>query len=241
MRKSGRDSFGKAVQLTGQKVSTMQGERAARWILQTLKRIWHVLCTLKRPLMPQGVTQARRWRLQLLVLTVAGGALMAGCAPTSPPQGIAPVSPFDLQRYQGRWYEQARLDHAFERGLTDVSATYQPQSDGTVRVVNRGFDPATGMWREAIGKAMFTGAPNTGSLKVSFFGPFYGGYHVAALDADYRWALVVGPDRSYCWILTREKHLDAMLRESIVARARALGIDTAALIWVSHERLDPAR
>ncbi|WP_269848276.1 lipocalin family protein [Ralstonia sp. ASV6] len=191
--------------------------------------------------MSQGVTQARRGRLQLLVLMVAGGALMAGCAPTSPPQGISPVSPFDLQRYQGRWYELARLDHAFERGLTDVSATYQPQPDGTVRVVNRGFDPATGMWREAIGKAMFTGDHNTGSLKVSFFGPFYGGYHVAALDGDYRWALVVGPDRSYCWILAREKHLDPMLRESIVARAHALGIDTAALIWASHERQDPTQ
>lgn len=102
----------------------MQDERAASRTHQGLKRMWTMLCLLKRTLMSQGVTQARRGRLQLLVLMVAGGALMAGCAPTSPPQGISPVSPFDLQRYQGRWYELARLDHAFERGLTDVSATY---------------------------------------------------------------------------------------------------------------------
>ena len=133
-------------------------------------------------------------------------------------------------RYGGRWYEQARLDHAFERGLTDVSATYESQPDGSVRVVNRGFEPTTGMWRQAIGRALFTGDHSTGSLKVSFFGPFYGGYHVAALDPDYRWALVVGPDRSYCWILARDKHLDPVQRESVVARARGLGIDTAALI-----------
>ncbi|MDE2202475.1 MAG: lipocalin family protein [Burkholderiaceae bacterium] len=190
--------------------------------------------------MPSAVTQARRGRLQWLALVLAGGVLMAGCAPTTPPPGISPVAPFDLQRYQGRWYEQARLDHSFERGLTDVSATYEPQPDGSVRVVNRGFDPATGMWREAIGKALFTGDHDTGSLKVSFFGPFYGGYHVAALDPGYRWALVVGPDRSYCWILARDKHLDPAQRESIVAKARALGIDTAALIRVSQDRQDPA-
>lgn len=217
----------------------MHDERAALWIRQTLNRMWQAWRLLRHPLMSTGVTQGRRGRLQLLALMIACGALVAACAPTRPPQGIYPVAPFDLQRYQGRWYEQARLDHAFERGLTDVSATYEPQPDGSVRVVNRGFDPSTGMWRQAIGKALFTGDHSTGSLKVSFFGPFYGGYHVAALDPDYRWALVVGPDRSYCWILTREKHFDPAQRESIVARAHALGIDTAALIWVAHERQDP--
>lgn len=124
--------------------------------------------------------------------------------------------------------------------MTDVSALYQPQPDGSVRVVNRGFDPATGRWREAIGKAKFTGAPTTGSLQVSFFGPFYGGYHVAALDADYRWALVLGPDTGYCWILARDKQLDPAQRDAIVARARALGVETSALLWVTHERQDPA-
>lgn len=186
--------------------------------------------------------RAVRARLHWLAPLLAG-AFLAGCAPTSPPEGITAVSPFDLQRYQGRWYEQARLDHSFERGLTDVSATYQPQPDGSVRVVNRGFDPAKGEWREAVGKALFVGEHDTGSLKVSFFGPFYGGYHVAALDPAYRWALVVGPDRSYCWVLTRDKHLDPAQREAIFARARAraLGIDTSALISVPHERQDPSQ
>ncbi|PLT17659.1 MULTISPECIES: lipocalin family protein [Ralstonia] len=180
----------------------------------------------------------QRWTL---VPALAGTMLLAGCVPTSPPEGITAVTPFDLQRYQGRWYEQARLDHSFERGLTDVSATYQPQPDGSVRVVNRGFDPAKNEWREAVGKALFVGSPDTGSLKVSFFGPFYGGYHVAALDPGYRWALVVGPDRSYCWVLTRDRQLDPAQREAIFARARALGIDTNALILVSHERQDPSQ
>lgn len=179
-------------------------------------------------------------RAGLWALWMAGVAVMAGCANTSPPPGVEAVSPFDLQRYQGRWYELARLDHSFERGMTDVSATYTPQADGSVRVVNRGFAAASGQWREAVGKALFTGAPTTGSLKVSFFGPFYGGYHVAALDPDYRWALVLGPDTSYCWILARDKQLDAAQRDAIVARAQALGVDTHALIWVTHKRQDPA-
>lgn len=174
-----------------------------------------------------------------LLSAVALMFALAGCMSTTPPPGITAVTPFDLARYEGRWFEVARLDHSFERGLTDVSATYQRQPDGSVRVVNRGFDAAKNDWREAVGKALFTGDAQTGSLKVSFFGPFYGGYHVAALDGDYRWAIVVGPDRSYCWILSRTKELPPGSREALVARAQALGIDTQALIWVTHQRTDP--
>ena len=198
--------------------------------------------TIARTLNSALTCLSHRQRLGLLALLVAGTTLLlAGCASTRPPPGVTAVTPFDLQRYAGRWYELARLDHAFERGMTDVSATYTAQADGSVRVVNRGYVPATGQWREAVGKALFTGAPTTGSLKVSFFGPFYGGYHVAALDPDYRWALVLGPDTSYCWILARDKQLPAAQRDAIVARAQALGVDTSSLIWVPHERQDPAQ
>lgn len=178
-------------------------------------------------------------RRSVVLLGAAPLLALPGCTSTSPPPGITPVSPFDIARYEGRWYELARLDHRFERGLTDVSATYQRQADGSVRVVNRGFDVAKGEWRESVGKAVFIGDPNTASLKVSFFGPFYGGYHVAALDAEYRWAVVVGPDLSYGWILSRSKAVAPTERDALIARARALGIDTQALIWVSHQRTDP--
>lgn len=183
----------------------------------------------------------RRPRLAFLFLLLTGCAVLtAGCASTRPPPGVMAVTPFDLQRYSGRWYELARLDHRFERGLSDVSAVYTPQADGSVRVVNRGYASASGQWREAVGKALFIGEPRTGSLKVSFFGPFYGGYHVAALDPDYRWSLVVGADTGYAWILARDRQLSPAQREAIVARAKALGVDTSALIWVSQERQDPA-
>ena len=183
---------------------------------------------------------ARSLPLRLLALLFTTIALLTACATSSPPLGIAAVKPFELQRYQGQWYELARLDHIFERGLTDASARYQAQADGSVRVVNRGFDPAKGEWREVTGKALFTGAHTVGSLNVSFFGPFYGGYPVAGLGPGYRWGLVVGADRGYFWGFARGETPSATAKTAIVTRAKALGIGTDALIWVSQERTDPA-
>lgn len=163
---------------------------------------------------------------------------LGGCA-TAPPDGVQPVSPFELERYLGKWYEIARLDHSFERGLSDVSATYSLNEDGSVRVVNRGFDTAHAAWKEAVGRALFMGDPGTGSLKVSFFGPFYGGYHIIALDQQgYRWSLVAGPDRGYLWILAREKTLPDEVRAALLEKAKSLGFATEQLIWVEHDRQD---
>lgn len=165
-------------------------------------------------------------------------ALFAGCS-TSPPPGITAVSAFDVKRYEGKWYEIARLDHSFERGLTDINATYRAQPDGRVQVINRGFDPEDGAWQQAVGRAYFTRDHHRGSLKVSFFGPFYGGYHVVALDEkEYRWSLVMGPNRDYFWILSRDKTLPAELREQLIGRARQFGIDVDQLIWTSQQRAD---
>lgn len=154
---------------------------------------------------------------------------------TTPPPGIEAVSPFTLDRYLGQWYEIARLDHSFERGLTNVSAQYRLKNNGDVEVINRGFDTKKQSWKSATGTARFTGDANRGSLKVSFFGPFYGGYHVMALDqTDYRWAMVVGPNRDYLWILCRDKHLPSGVREQLLELAQKNGIDTSQLIWVEH-------
>ncbi len=164
-------------------------------------------------------------------------AWLSGCS-TQPPSGVAVVTPFDVQRYEGKWYEIARLDHRFERGLTDISATYTRQPDGSVQVINRGYDGEDREWNQAVGRAFFTGDSRRGSLKVSFFGPFYGGYHVVALDKDYRWSLVMGPDREYFWILARDKQLSGELRQQLLERARQLGIATDKLIWTPQQRTD---
>jgi apolipoprotein D and lipocalin family protein len=180
------------------------------------------------------ISKGKKRALTLLLWVI----YLSACS-TLPPAGFTPVTPFDLARYEGKWYEIARLDHRFERGLSDVNATYRQQADGSVQVINRGYDSARGAWREAIGHALFVQDSNTASLKVSFFGPFYGGYHVIALDQQaYRWAMVVGPDRDYLWILARDKVLPPGVREQLLDQAKALGIATDNLIWVSHSRSD---
>ena len=182
---------------------------------------------------PSPTFRPMRWLALLLAALLA----LAGCA-TAPPAGLTPVTPFDVNRYAGKWYEIARMDHSFERGLSDVSARYTVQPDGSVQVINRGFDVSRQAWKEAVGKALFTGDANRGALKVSFFGPFYGGYNVIALDPDYRWSLVVGPDLGYVWILARDKQLTPEVREQVLAQARKAGIDVDRLIWVAQTRPD---
>lgn len=170
-------------------------------------------------------------------LLLSAAALLTGCAGV--PSGIRPVQDFDLNRYLGTWYEIARLDHSFERGLTNVSATYTLRKDGGVDVINKGYDERKGLWKQAKGKAYFVDEPTTGHLKVSFFGPFYGSYVIVALDRDqYSYALVCGPSRSFLWILARHRSLDSSVVDMLVARAKELGFDTDALIRVKHDRAD---
>lgn len=164
--------------------------------------------------------------------------LSAGC--TSVPKGLEVISDFDLERYLGTWYEIARLDHKFERGLSDVTATYGLREDGGVQVVNRGYNEEDGKWEEAVGKAYFVESPDKGRLKVSFFGPFYGGYNIIEIDrVGYQYSMVAGPNRSYLWILARTSELEPELVDRLVGKARELGFSTDELIFVEHTRQTP--
>lgn len=151
------------------------------------------------------------------------------------PEKASPVDGFERDRYLGTWYEIARLDHSFERGLEKVSAEYSLRDDGGIRVVNRGYDPARRQWKEAIGKAYALGDPTVGRLKVSFWGPFYSSYNIIALDAqDYGYAMVCGPNTSYLWILARKPQLDESTKMQLIGKAQALGFETDKLIHVAH-------
>ena len=123
----------------------------------------------------RAIMNAKRFFVNILI-----AASITGC--TSIPSGLEPVTGFDVNRYLGKWYEIARLDHSFEVGLSNVYAQYSLREGGGIQVVNRGFDEKSGKWKEIDGRAYFIGDENVGSLKVSFFGPFYGGYHIIALD-----------------------------------------------------------
>lgn len=168
-------------------------------------------------------------------LALIGLMLVLSACAGAPPGGLQVVDGFDINRYDGRWYEIARLDHRFERGLSRVSANYEIQSDDSVRVINRGFNAETEEWEEAIGKARFADTPTKGALEVSFFGPFYGAYNIVELDkTNYQWVLVTGASFDYLWILAREPQLDQAIYQQLLDKARAAGFDTDELIVVQH-------
>ena len=166
-------------------------------------------------------------------LLLATGLL--GC--TGVPKGLDPVSGFDAEKYLGKWYEIARLDHSFEKNMSNVSAVYAEDKSGGITVLNRGYNEKTGEWEQVEGRARFMGDKTVGSLKVSFFGPFYGGYHVIALDSEYYgYAMVAGPSRSYLWILSRAPSLDETILADLISMAAEWGFDTSELIEVRHDR-----
>jgi apolipoprotein D and lipocalin family protein len=159
--------------------------------------------------------------------------LLSGCVGI--PDGVHPVNNFKAEKYLGKWYEIARLDNSFERGLTRITADYSLLDDGGIKVINRGYSTSENKWQEAEGKAYFVGDPQQAHLKVSFFGPFYGSYIVFELDHDnYQYALISGPDKSYFWLLARQPVISEDTKRTLIAKAASLGFDTKKLIFVNH-------
>lgn len=168
-----------------------------------------------------------------IAFTIIVSLFLTGCL--GMPEKVTPVENFELNRYLGKWYEIARLDHPFERGLERVTAEYSMREDGGVSVVNRGYSIKDEEWKAAEGKAYFVDDENKGYLKVSFFGPFYGSYVVFEIDEEnYSYAFVSGPDTSYLWLLARTPEIPQEIIEKFRQRAEALGFDTANLIFVNH-------
>lgn len=170
----------------------------------------------------------------LITILLAGASLFFSCAGI--PKGAVAVNNFDKARYLGKWYEIARFDFRFERNLDNTTAFYSLNENGTIKVLNKGFNYKKGIWEEAIGKAKFTGPDNVAALKVSFFGPFYGGYNVIALDNEYKYALIAGNSVKYLWILSRVKTIPESVKQEYLKLAKSLGFDTNALIWVKQDK-----
>lgn len=171
----------------------------------------------------------------LLMLSVLG---LFSCSRSSMPDGAQAVSPFEKEKYLGKWYEIARFDFSFEKNLNNTTANYSLNSNGTIRVENRGYNYKTGKWQKAIGKAKFVGKSDIAMLKVSFFGPFYGGYNVIALDKDYKYALVAGDSLDFLWLLSRETTIPDNIKTEYLNIAKNLGYDLSRLIWVEHGKVN---
>lgn len=158
--------------------------------------------------------------------------MLAGC--TGLPESVWPVKPFEVERYLGTWYEIARLDHSFERGMSEVKAHYALNDDGTLKVVNSGFSEKKG-WSSAEAVAKFAGESDVGHLEVSFFRPFWGSYVVFGLDREhYQYAFVTGANKEYLWLLARTPQVDKSLKQQFIENAQSLGYDVNALIWVDQ-------
>jgi apolipoprotein D and lipocalin family protein len=168
------------------------------------------------------------------VLIGAGIALLLySCKSKIPTKAVA-VNNFDKAKYLGKWYEIARLDYKWEKNLNNVTAEYSLNEDGTIKVDNKGYNVKKDKWEESIGKAKFVKKDNVGMLKVSFFGPFYSGYNVVAIDPDYKYALVAGESLKYMWILSRETSIPENIKLDYLRKAQEIGYDTSELVWVKQ-------
>lgn len=165
------------------------------------------------------------------------GLLMSSCS--SMPKTAEPIKHFDVNRYLGNWYEIARFDFRFERNMDNTMAQYSLNDKGNVKVLNSGYNYKKEEWSSAEGVAKFREDENTAALKVSFFGPFYSGYNVIALDDEYQYALVAGKNLDYLWILSREKSIPENIKQEYLKIAEDVGYDTSDLIWVEHDKNSP--
>ena len=150
-------------------------------------------------------------------------------------ESIPAVKDFDLNRYLGTWYEVARLPHSFERGLDRVTAAYELQDDGTIKVLNKGFNTSKGEWKEAIGKAYIPDTSAGALLKVSFFWIFYADYKVIVLDsANYSYSMVTSSSKKFLWILSRSPQLERPVYDELVRKAGGWGFNISELYKVSQ-------
>lgn len=151
------------------------------------------------------------------------------------PEGVVAIDHFDQEKYLGKWYEIARFDFKFEKNLNNTTAEYSLNDNGSIKVDNKGYNTVSKKWKQAIGKAKFVGETDVAMLKVSFFGPFYGGYNVIALDENYKYALIAGDSFDYLWILSRENTIPEDVKANYLKIAEDYGFDTSKLIWVHHD------
>ena len=150
--------------------------------------------------------------------------------------GVTAVQNFNKDKYLGKWYEIARFDFRFERNLDNTTAQYSINPDGSIKVLNQGYNYVKKEWDSAEGKAKFIGSESEARLKVSFFGPFYGGYNVVDIDENYQNALIYGNSTEYMWILSRNKTIDEATKKRFIEKAKKDGFDVSKLIWVHHNK-----
>lgn len=153
---------------------------------------------------------------------------LVGCTKLTVDNSV--VANFDLSRFLGNWYEIARFDHKFERGMEQTNALYTLREDGKISVLNTGMK--NGKYSQAKGVAKLT--DESALLRVSFWRPFYSDYRVMLVDDEYQYALVGSGSDDYLWILSRVPKISDDVRDLILSEAQRRGYDTDKLIWVNQ-------
>ncbi len=144
------------------------------------------------------------------------------------------VKNLELDKYLGKWYEIARFDNRFEKGLERVTAEYSLREDGKIKVLNTGYDSNSGEKKEAVGKAKIPDKSQPAHLKVSFFAFFYADYLVLELDEDYKWAVVGSSSDKYLWILSRSSELPENILSDIIEKIVHRGYDPEKLLFIKQ-------
>ena len=163
--------------------------------------------------------------------------LSLGCVKPQKIMDKSVVKELDLEKYLGTWYEIARFDHRFERGLVGVTANYSMRDDGKIKVINNGYkESLSGKFSEAIGKAKIPDPKNEpAKLKVSFFWFFYGDYYIMELDKNYQWAIIGSSSDNYLWILCRTPQMDKIIYLECLDNLTKRGYDVSMLIKVEQK------
>ena len=169
-----------------------------------------------------------------LSLGIFGAIVLSSCS-IGVPKGATAIKNFNAKKYLGKWYEIARFDYRFEKNMNQVTATYSLKENGNLKVENRGYDYIKNKWKESEGEAKFVKNPTIAELKVSFFKPIWASYNVIDIDEDYKYALVVGNNLDYIWILSREKTIPESYKQRFLDKAQSIGFKTENLIWVKQD------
>ncbi len=154
-----------------------------------------------------------------------------------PDQTIKSTFDFKLEKYLGTWYEIARFDHSFERGLEGTTANYSLMENGKIKVTNSGYkNGLNGEQKTSIGKAKLTSPETPRNLKVSFFLFFYAPYNILEIDENYQYVLIGSNSSKYLWILSRTPEMDDKVYKSLLEKAKNRGYDVSKLIKVKHKK-----
>ncbi|AMR30407.1 hypothetical protein A0256_02720 [Mucilaginibacter sp. PAMC 26640] len=177
-------------------------------------------------------------REKLLIALAAGAGLVGAAAviyslvhKDNLPKGATAVTPFDLDRFMGKWYEFARLPNKVERNLADLTEEYIKQPNGSIKVITSACNLKTGKWTEVTGTLKPAGPEDTGMLKVSYFKPVYFAYNILDVDDDYQYALVSGSRIDTLWILSRGTTIPNDIKARFLYKAASIGFAIDRIEW----------